>query len=98
MSQPLRVAGFELIISGRFWVIAKGKQDPCQLGRSLALLARKFGPKRGMTMRYMKPQVLTTLSATTSIQQVDNFGAKPIGLSRDQSHNLCTPSAYDADE
>ena len=24
MSQPLRVAGFELIISGRFWVIAKG--------------------------------------------------------------------------
>jgi len=23
MSQPLRVAGFELIISGRFWVIAK---------------------------------------------------------------------------
>jgi hypothetical protein len=25
MSQPLRVAGFELIISGRFWVIAKDK-------------------------------------------------------------------------
>ena len=23
MSQPLRVAGFELIISGRFWVIAE---------------------------------------------------------------------------
>jgi hypothetical protein len=23
MSQPLRVAGFELIISGRFWVTAK---------------------------------------------------------------------------
>ena len=23
MSQPLRVAGFELIMSGRFWVIAK---------------------------------------------------------------------------
>jgi hypothetical protein len=23
MSQPLKVAGFELIISGRFWVIAK---------------------------------------------------------------------------
>jgi hypothetical protein len=23
MSQPLRVAAFELIISGRFWVIAK---------------------------------------------------------------------------
>jgi hypothetical protein len=51
-----------------------------------------------MTMRYMKPQVLTTLSATTAIQQVENFGAKPIGLSRDQSHNPCTPSAYDADE
>jgi len=25
MSQPLRVAGFELIISGRFWVTAKAK-------------------------------------------------------------------------
>ncbi len=49
-------------------------------------------------MRYMKPQVLTTLSATTAIQQVDKFGAKPIGLSLDQSHNPCTPSAYDADE
>jgi len=23
MSQPLRVAGFEVIISGRFWVITK---------------------------------------------------------------------------
>jgi len=27
MSQPLRVAGFELIISGRFWVTAKGKKS-----------------------------------------------------------------------
>jgi hypothetical protein len=25
MSQSLRVAGFELIISGRFWVIAKAR-------------------------------------------------------------------------
>jgi hypothetical protein len=51
-----------------------------------------------MTMRYMKPQVLTTLPATIAIQQVDNFGPKPIGLNRDQSFNPCTPSAYDADE
>ena len=49
-------------------------------------------------MRYMKPQVLTTVSATTAIQQVGNSGAKPIGASFDQSHNPCTPSAYDADE
>jgi hypothetical protein len=28
MSQPLEVAGFEVIISGRFWVIAKGESDP----------------------------------------------------------------------
>ena len=27
MSQPLRVAAFELIISGRFWVIAKELVD-----------------------------------------------------------------------
>ena len=27
MSQSLRVAGFELIISGRFWVIAKAQQN-----------------------------------------------------------------------
>jgi hypothetical protein len=27
MSQPLRVAGFELITSGRFWVIAKDEGD-----------------------------------------------------------------------
>ena len=25
MSQPLKVAGFEVIISGRFWVITKGQ-------------------------------------------------------------------------
>jgi|ERR1017187_3790068 hypothetical protein len=28
MSQPLRVAAFELIISGRFWVIAEAKDVP----------------------------------------------------------------------
>lgn len=28
MSQPLRVAAFELIISGRFWVIAKDQASP----------------------------------------------------------------------
>ena len=27
MSQPLRVAGFEVIISGRFWVITKAEGD-----------------------------------------------------------------------
>ena len=28
MSQPLRVAGFEVIISGRFWVITKVLDQP----------------------------------------------------------------------
>jgi hypothetical protein len=49
-------------------------------------------------MRYNKPQVLTTVPATASIQQVENSGPKPIGLRHDQTFNACTPSAYDADE
>jgi hypothetical protein len=49
-------------------------------------------------MRYMKPQVLTTIPATSAIQQIVNSGTKPFGLSQDQSRNPCTPSAYDADE
>ena len=36
MSQPLRVAGFELIISGRFWVTAKEGQPLVELAETLA--------------------------------------------------------------
>ncbi len=49
-------------------------------------------------MRYMKPQIVATLSALSAIQQVGNFGLKPIGANADQSHSPCTPSGYDADE
>jgi hypothetical protein len=45
MSQPLRVAGFELITSGRFWVIAKGDGDSgpnCIRNTDLALPAQSL--------------------------------------------------------